>query len=190
MTNRSAFLMVQALTVARIPLCIAVAALLLVFRTDLHLWVLVTCTVLLIAAELTDMLDGMLSRKLGVTSEIGATLDPYADSVSRIIVYWGLACVGLANVGVPLVLAVRDVTASYCRIVWVRSGKSAGARISGKVKAVVQAAGAFLLLLSPLYMQFTGSWVTEVVSWCVIAVTAWSGCDYAAVTLRQAGKSS
>lgn len=178
------------MTVARIPLCIAIAALLLIFRADLQLWVLITCTVLLIAAELTDMLDGMLSRKLGVTSEIGATLDPYADSVSRIIVYWGLACAGLANVGVPLVLAVRDVTASYCRIVWVRSGKSAGARISGKVKAIVQAAGAFLLLLSPLFIPFTGSWVTEAVSWCVIVVTAWSGCDYAAVTIRQVGKAS
>jgi phosphatidylglycerophosphate synthase len=106
-----------------------------------------------------------------------------------------LACAGLANVGVPLVLAVRDVTASYCRIVWVRSGKSAGARISGKVKAIVQAAGAFLLLLSPLYVPLISNWVPkvavlEVVSWCVILVTAWSGCDYAAVTLRQAGKTS
>jgi CDP-diacylglycerol--glycerol-3-phosphate 3-phosphatidyltransferase len=188
MTNRSAFFLVQALTVVRIPLCIAVASLLLIFGTDI--WVLATCTVVLAAAELTDMLDGMLSRKLGVTSEIGATLDPYADSVSRIIVYWGLACAGLANVGVPLVLAVRDVTASYCRIAWVRSGKSAGARISGKVKAIVQAAGAFLLLLSPLYVHVTGSWVPEVISWCVIAVTAYSGCDYAAVTMRHAGKDS
>jgi len=180
--------MVQALTVARIPLCIAIAALLLIFGTPL--WVLMTCSVLLIAAELTDMLDGMLSRKLGVTSEIGATLDPYADSVSRIIVYWGLACAGLTNAGVPLVLAIRDVTTAYCRIVWVRSGKSAGARLSGKVKAIVQAAGGFLLLLSPLFIGFTGSWLTVVVSWCVIVVTAWSGCDYAAVTIRQAGKTS
>ena len=54
---------------------------------------------------------------------------------------------------------------------------------------------AFLLLLSPLYVPLISNWVPkvavlEVVSWCVILVTAWSGCDYAAVTLRQAGKTS
>ena len=44
--------------------------------------------------ELTDALDGAIARARGVTSELGATLDPLTDSMSRLIVYWTLAAAG------------------------------------------------------------------------------------------------
>jgi CDP-diacylglycerol--glycerol-3-phosphate 3-phosphatidyltransferase len=134
--------------------------------------------VLLAISEVTDALDGFFARRLGVVSETGAMLDPYADSVSRLIVYWSLAGAGSALAFVPLVMAVRDVTVAYARITWVRQGKSVSARLSGKVKAVVQGVAAFALLWGPLYVKATGVWITVALSWLVIAVTVYSAVDY------------
>jgi CDP-diacylglycerol--glycerol-3-phosphate 3-phosphatidyltransferase len=139
---------------------------------------LLACSIILAISEVTDALDGFLARRLGVVSETGAMLDPYSDSISRLIVYWSLAWAGLALAIVPLVMAVRDVTVAYARITWVRKGKSVSARWSGKVKAVVQGVAAFALLWAPVYDDWTGEWVSTAVSWLVIAVTVYSAADY------------
>src|SRR5690606_15897420 len=117
------YVLVQVVTLARVPLAIALAVI-LQSNESLTMGVLVACSVLLAISEVTDFLDGQLARRLGVVSETGAMLDPYSDSVSRLIVYWSLAQRDLTLSFVPLVMAVRDVTVAYCRITWVRQGKS------------------------------------------------------------------
>jgi CDP-diacylglycerol---glycerol-3-phosphate 3-phosphatidyltransferase len=171
------YLLVQGLTLSRIPLAIAFAAVLAGFRSP-GLGVILACSVILAISEVTDALDGLLARRWGVVSETGAMLDPYSDSVSRLIVYWSLAWAGLALAFLPLVMAVRDVTVAYCRITWVRQGRSVSAKWSGKVKAVVQGVAAFVLLWSPLYVAATGAWIVTAVSGVVIAVTVYSAIDY------------
>ena len=169
--------MVQAVTLARIPLAIALAVLLHTSgKPDIA--VLVAGSVLLGISEITDFLDGLLARRLGVVSETGAMLDPYSDSVSRLIVYWSLAMAGLALAVVPLVMAIRDVTVAYVRITWVRQGKSVSAKWSGKIKAVVQGVCAFALLWSPVYPDPARGWTIAALSWLVMVVTVYSAIDY------------
>lgn len=177
----SKYQIVQLITVVRVPLAIALAVVLLyVPDTPSRLAIIIT---LLSLAEITDLLDGWLARRWKVTSEWGAMLDPYADAMGRLIVYWALACAGLTYAVVPLVMALRDVTVSYCRIIWSKQGGSVGAQWSGKVKAVVQGAGAFVLLLAriigPWLGDPQGTLVTATMSWLVIGVTVLSGVDYA-----------
>jgi len=144
---------------------------------------------ILLLGEVTDALDGFLARRYNLQSEWGAMLDPYADSVSRLIIYWALGQAGLALAVVVLVMAVRDVTVAYCRIIWTRQGRSVGAKLSGKAKAVVQFAGAFILLLLPLLVAAETRWPMLAVSWLVIVATAWSGLDYLS-KLRISGDSA
>lgn len=179
-----AWLWLQVLTLARIPLALVVAVLLCVFGPSPS--IVLTCAALLLVGELTDALDGFIARRFGLATEVGAMLDPWADSISRLVVYWSLACSGLANVLVPLVMAVRDITVSYCRITWTRKGLSVGARLSGKLKAIVQAIAAFALLSGPLYSEIGPPWVKELLCWSVIAVTAYSGIDYFVASCRVA----
>jgi len=172
---------VQLITVVRVPLAMALAVVLLQLAdTPMRL---ATVMVLLSLAEITDLLDGWLARRWKVTSEWGAMLDPYADAMGRLIVYWAFACAGLTFPVVPLVMALRDVTVSYCRIIWSKQGGSVGAQWSGKVKAVVQGAGAFVLLLAttigPWLGDPSGLTVRASTSWLVIGVTILSGVDYA-----------
>ena len=91
--------------------------------------------------ELTDLLDGYLARRLGMASKFGAMFDPYADAVSRFLVYWGLSQAGYCAPYVVPVIAVRDITVAYLRT-WlsVRGGRI-NARWSGKLKAAVLGGG-------------------------------------------------
>jgi CDP-diacylglycerol--glycerol-3-phosphate 3-phosphatidyltransferase len=175
------FLLVQSITLARIPLGVAIAAILAAFEPGRR--VALACAALLLAMELTDLLDGFLARRLGVVSEWGALLDPYADSVSRVVVFWALARANLAMAAVPLVMACRDVTVANCRVVWTRLGASCSARWSGKAKAVTQGVGAFVLILRPFLETRAGAEAARAASWCILVATVGSGLDYALRTV-------
>ena len=175
-TGKRRAILVNAVTLARVPLAIVFAVTFLCMTPSPAR--IVVALILLAAIELTDMLDGVLARRLAVVSETGATLDPYADSVSRLVVYWALAVAGVALAAVPLVMALRDVTVAYCRVRLARQGRTVAANPSGKVKAVVQGTAALLLAAGPLYHPVTGAWTNAALSWIVIVVTAWSAVAY------------
>ena len=171
------FLLVQSITLIRIPLAIGFGIVLLCF--PLTTSTLSLCFGVLLLCELSDVADGSLARWLGVDSSWGAMLDPYADSMARLIVYWSLARVDLGLWYVPLVMALRDVTVAYCRITLAKGGRTVSAKLSGKIKAVVQGAGALLLVMGPLFWDWgIGMWTMPVLSWVVILTTAASGGEY------------
>jgi CDP-diacylglycerol--glycerol-3-phosphate 3-phosphatidyltransferase len=181
---RSSFLLVQAVTLGRVPLAMGFAAALLGLGKSPAAFTL--GTVLLVAIELTDFLDGILARRLNAVSQWGALLDPYADSIARIIVYWALACEGFALAIVPLGMAVRDVTVAYCRIVMTWRNRTVESNWSGKIKAWVQGTGAFLLLLGPSCLGP----VTSPVSWLVFIATLASAVEYVVAACSAAQRSS
>jgi CDP-diacylglycerol--glycerol-3-phosphate 3-phosphatidyltransferase len=184
--SRITFRLVQMVTLARFPLAVAFAAILLSLKESpselarKSPFVLIVCVIVLVLMELTDLLDGILARRAGVVSEWGAMLDPYADSISRITAYWALAYRDYAIALVPLVMACRDVTVAYCRIILTRSGRTVSAKWSGKIKAQFQSVGAVLILLGPFYWGVTGTWTIHALSWIVIVVTVLSVGEYAA----------
>ena len=134
--------------------------------------------------ELTDLLDGYLARRLGMASKFGAMFDPYADAVSRFLVYWGLSQAGYCAPYVVPVIAVRDITVAYLRT-WlsVRGGRI-NARWSGKLKAAVLGAGALILTAGPLYREDWQGTVNEGVSVIVAVAVAASLVDYLAAAAR------
>lgn len=175
------FYLVSAVTLVRVPAAAAFAAVFLSLDGPG-----VACGIavgLVAAVELSDLLDGTLARRLDVVSEAGAAMDPWADSISRLTVYWALAAGGAVIAVVPLVMAVRDVTVAYCRIALARRGRSVTSLWSGKIKAAVQGAGALAAAAQPFYADYTGPWPLAAVSWTVIAVTAVSAAEYVAVSL-------
>jgi CDP-diacylglycerol--glycerol-3-phosphate 3-phosphatidyltransferase len=185
------FLLVQAVTLVRIPLCIAVAAILL--GRDLQFAFSPTLCLLLgllVIAELTDFFDGWLARRLDVVSETGAMLDPFSDSISRLIVYWAFAIAGLILPIVPLGMAIRDITVAYCRIMLAQKGRSVAAQWSGKVKAWVQGIGAFAALLGPVYWETTGKGAMIALSWIVFLLTMASIGPYARSAMEGEARNS
>lgn len=187
--DRSSFRWVTALTLSRIPLSIVFAF--LVQKHGVGAWSVgntAALLVLLTFIEVSDGLDGHLARKWKVGSEWGAMLDPYSDSVARLVVYYGLGAAGLVNPIVMFLMAFRDVTVAYCRILLTQHGRSVAAMLSGKIKAVVQGVGAYVAVLSVFLPLLTKSEapvavVNLVVSVVVASVTLWSIGQYASGAL-------
>ena len=103
-----------------------------------------------IVAGLSDLADGTIARRWGVTSRFGAWLDPAADKLLMVLSMVALLWLGLAPLWlVVLVLAADIAVALGAMIVW---GMSLPLKVQpliiGKAAAAVQVAyvGAWLLL--------------------------------------------
>ncbi|HOX07457.1 MAG TPA: CDP-diacylglycerol--glycerol-3-phosphate 3-phosphatidyltransferase [Planctomycetota bacterium] len=154
------------------------------------------CLLLVAASEASDVLDGYFARKYGQVSDFGKLMDPYADSAFRLTVLFSFSSrVASRETGDPwiplwtvVVLFYRDLLTSVLRTFAMKRGVVIAARTSGKVKAVVEAAGIIAILvlalkhefmaipheLIPALMKAPAYWIMMV----VIAVAVWSGLDY------------
>ena len=144
--------LVTGLTVSRVGFAIALA-IFLPGRQD-TMWGAGIGLALVLLIEFTDALDGYFARRWKVVSRLGKMLDPYMDSVSRLIVFWTLARSERCFVIVPLLMAIRDITCAYARIALSMVGRDVSARITGKIKAVVQGFAAGFLVGGPIYWNW------------------------------------
>ncbi len=139
-------------------------------------------TVLLIAIavleEATDIVDGVIARRLGTAGprrrHPGSAVR-FAEPPGDVL---RLALCGLVTIAVPLVMTGRDIVVSYVRIFSALTGGRTSARVSGKLKAIVQGSGAPLLVLVAwqrphLSPEAADRWTTWIAV-AVIAVTVWS----------------
>lgn len=103
---------------------------------------------LLGVSELSDAFDGYLARKFHQVTDLGKILDPMADSIYRISVFLTFT---QPPVNLPLLIVFiflyRDSVISTLRTICALRGFALAARSSGKIKAVIQAGGAFVILI-------------------------------------------
>ncbi len=108
-------------------------------------WVLIG---LLSVTELSDLFDGFLARRCNQVTDLGKVLDPMADSIFRLSV---LLTFTQGIIQLPLLLVCiffyRDSMISTLRTVCAMRGIALAARLSGKIKAGIQAAVGFVILL-------------------------------------------
>lgn len=102
-------------------------------------WMPLILLVLIILAELSDLIDGYLARKLNQVTDLGKILDPLADSLTHFSVF---AAFTLPPISLPMPLIVlffyRDACIGALRTVCASKGFILAARNSGKLKAVIQ----------------------------------------------------
>ena len=98
--------------------------------------------------ELTDLMDGYFARKKNQITDAGKILDPMADSITRILVFFTFT---QGWVGIPLLLVFvflyREFLISSLRTLCALKGFALAARKSGKLKAVLQASVNFFIVL-------------------------------------------
>lgn len=136
-------------------------------------------------SELSDVFDGALARKHNKVTELGKLLDPMADSIFRLSV---LLAFTQGVIQIPLLLVCvffyRDAIISTLRTVCALRGIALGARLSGKIKAVLQAAVGFfiLVLMIPYSMGCLDPGALKALSFYsvfVVAIyTVYSGTEY------------
>ncbi len=182
--SRGPTILINLITGSRLLLALGVA-LLTPWLAD-RTWAIVAGTGLVALIEATDLIDGWLARRHDAVSQFGKVFDPYTDSLSRITVYWSLAVVGRALSFVPLLMALRDITVGYTRLVMSHKGKDVAARWWGKGKAVTQGVCALALMSGPFYWGEAGEFIKYTLSFAVVFVTVVSAGLYGIEALRPA----
>lgn len=98
--------------------------------------------------ELSDIFDGFLARRHNKVTDLGKVLDPMADSIFRLTVFLSFT---QGVIQLPLIIVLifflRESIVTSLRTLCALQGVALAARFSGKVKAVIQAAVAFFILI-------------------------------------------
>lgn len=147
LTRRNALLLVTTLTLLRLPLVLAFAVCAAAQRfagSHALAWVALALVVL---AALTDLFDGQLARRYGVTSRFGAMADPLMDKVFNLAVLptllfliarhpgWGTHAVVM--LAFTVVFLVRDQWVTFLRGVGSEYGADVRATWSGKLRTAL-----------------------------------------------------
>ena len=148
------------LTISRIGFAAILVFLLLQNSLTSNIW----ATVLFIAASLTDFYDGYLAKKYGVTSDFGKIMDPIADKIMMLSVFFVLAHLGMVSFWMVLLIAVREVGVTADRLWCMRQGQVLAAERAGKVKTFFQMFTVSLILIYLILDQaaLTISWFYQI----------------------------
>jgi len=150
-------------------------------------FVLLPYVLLALAAvsELSDVFDGALARKMNTVTDLGKLLDPMADTIFRLSV---LLSFTQGVVGLPVLLVAlffyRDTVIGTLRSLCALKGVALAARPSGKIKAVIQAAVGFfiMLMMIPFSLEFIDLEQLQTLSFYAVSLSAvytlYSGLEY------------
>lgn len=146
--------------------------------------------ILFLVAGLTDIADGIVARRLNVTSKFGRMVDPLADKILVCGAFLCFAIVGepkLFNLG-PVALAVihwgtlgilaaREICVTILRHLAEARGINFAATKSGKIKMFLQsfAIGTVIVKMAHVQDAVWGYWFTSVVFVAMLVMTIVSG---------------
>lgn len=128
---------------------------------------------------ISDALDGLLARRMGVESRFGAYLDPIADKVFLGGFFLTLALDGKLVLWFAILVLARDVLILLfaAGAFALRSLRDFPPSFWGKLSTSAQIAFALVILLQ--LNGFSIAPLVEVVMWLSAALTAWSAMHYA-----------
>jgi cardiolipin synthase len=160
------------LTVLRLVLALPLGVFIL---RENYSWALGTS----IVAGLSDALDGLTARRLGLVSQFGAALDPIADKLLIIVSFVCLAQVGLVPWYLAAAVIIRDlviVTGAICYYMLIGPFEFASTGLS-KSNLLIQISYCVLILLSQVIPSIPVL-VIDIGTVAVLFITTASGVDY------------
>ncbi len=103
---------------------------------------------LFVAASLTDMLDGRISRKRNLVTNFGKFMDPLADKLLVCSAFICLLQLGMVPAWAVIVIIAREFVISGFRLIAAEHQIVIAAGMWGKVKTVFQMVSIILFLFS------------------------------------------
>jgi len=135
---------------------------------------------LVLLAGLTDWLDGFTARLLKVTGNLGVILDPLADKVLLVTLFFALTALSLIPVWLLILVVARDLVilggALLLRIV--RNIRQFSPSTLGKVSTFFQIVFVLLVLLHTSFPYQLLLWLQITALALTSFFTALSGLDY------------
>jgi len=134
---------------------------------------IIALILLVIAAMLTDWLDGMLARKWQAVSALGKLLDPFADALFCMIVFADFALMTPPVMPLWLVgiLIARETIVTFLlRPLALWRGIVVAAGPLGKIKTILQFAAIFAVLARMLVMKLPPLDAVEPALWGIMQI--------------------
>lgn len=140
---------------------------------------------LLSICQISDVLDGRFARKRNEVTDLGKILDPMADSMLSLTVLFTFT---IGPVSLPIFLVFvflyREFAISALRILCALKGYALAARLSGKIKTVLQSFVFFFIVLLMIMHSFNLV-TTSTLHWAAVysvgiaaVYTVVSACEY------------
>ena len=114
---------------------------------------LFTSSLLFIIAGITDGLDGLIARKMSMTTRLGVYLDPIADKLLISSVLIALTYYHVVPLWVTITLVAREFVINGLRSFYAMEGVAVYPSFSGKLKTTLQIIGISCLLFSSSLKQ-------------------------------------
>jgi CDP-diacylglycerol--glycerol-3-phosphate 3-phosphatidyltransferase len=132
---------------------------------------------IVIAAAVTDMLDGRLARRAGLVSRFGALVDPFADRVFVLVAVAAFVYEGTLDTWQYFIMISRDLMTAVGFLVarsvqWLRPVEFR-ARMSGKIVTSLQLVSFAAMLKAPKTVN-TMIWIVGIASLYSIADYTWA----------------
>ena len=175
---------INLLTFSRIVL--ASIIFLLLMSSDSYLLALI----LFFVASLTDWLDGYLARKYNAVSQLGEILDPIADKILIVFLFFGLA-VNLSSYLIGFFAALiisREIWVGALRDLNARNNKSDATKVTflAKIKTTIQLLTISIYLIALTFNNMLLIIIADIFLFASLMITLYTGLLY---SLRSFDKS-
>lgn len=134
--------------------------------------------VIFLIASLTDFIDGNIARKKGLVTDFGKVMDAIADKVLVNGTLVVLACNGLIDTIIPVIIITRDIFVDSIKMVAGSKGCAVGASILGKLKTICMMTGLTLTFFSNIPFELIGIDVATGLLYVAAVLSIVSGIQY------------
>lgn len=134
--------------------------------------------VIFLVASITDFLDGNIARKRNIVTDFGKVMDAIADKVLVNGVLVVLACNGIINAVIPVIIITRDIFVDSIKMVAGSKGKAVGASILGKLKTICMMSGLTLVFFYNIPFELVNINVAEGLLYLATVLSIISGVQY------------
>ncbi len=108
------------------------------FLIDGNLWTRIVAGIFILAAILTDWLDGWYARKFNKVTSLGKILDPIADKMLILITFSVFVHLDVLSIWWIIPIFIREIVITIYRFIFLSKNIIVAATSSGKIKTVAQ----------------------------------------------------
>lgn len=131
-----------------------------------------------IAASVTDIVDGLLARRMGLVTNLGKFLDPLADKLLICSVLIMLVQLAWVDAWVAVLIIGREMAVTGLRAVASDSGMVIAADKFGKLKTIIQTIALCPLILHYPMWELDPVPFGEMLLYVALGLTLGSGANY------------
>lgn len=157
---------------------ILVVPLIIILLYSNNRWLNLFTALLVVGAEITDILDGYMARKHGFESNLGRLLDPLADKILLLSTMVMLVHLQRAPAWIVCLILCRETAVTGLRAVAANKGKVIAASAMAKYKTIFQMIAVVALVIHYPFLGANAHVVGIFFLWIAFIYTMWTGYTY------------